>query len=109
MEEAQLYLQAVDYLNRTVPGSPSVVNNSIASALEGEFGDVHRSWRTSGNKLFISPLMAMYWAFDLDAVARRCLYLPELLESRSYADVERVVRDFRENYPSTRPPYSIPY
>jgi hypothetical protein len=51
----------------------------------------------------------MYWAFDLDAVARRCLYLPELLESRSYADVERVVRDFRENYPSTRPPYSIPY
>lgn len=109
MEEAQLYLRAVDYVNRALPGSPSVVNNSIASALEGEFGDVHRSWRTSGNKLFISPLMSMYWAFDLDAVARRCLYLPELLESRSFTDVENAIQNFRRTNPSTRPSYSIPY
>ncbi len=109
MEEAQLYLQAVDFLNRALPGSPSVVNNSIASALEGEFGDAHRTWRTSGSTLFISPLMSLYWAFDLDAVARRCLYLPQLLETRSYADVESVVQSFREDYPSLKPPYSIPY
>jgi hypothetical protein len=109
MEEAQLYQQAIDYVTQALPGSPSVVNNSIVSALEGEFGDVHRTWRTSGSRLFISALMSMYWSFDLDAVARRCLYLKPLLQTRSYQDVERVIREFRESYPPTRPSTPLPY
>ena len=109
MDEAKLYLQAVDFVNQALPGSPSVVNNSIASAVEGDFGDVHRTWRTRGNKLFISPLMSMYWAFHLDAVARRCLYLPELLKTRTYQDVERVLGEFRAEYPAVRPDTPIPY
>lgn len=109
MEEVQLYKQAVDFVNRALPGSPSVVNNSIVSAVEGEFGNVHRTWRTSGSRLFISALMSMYWTFDLDAVARRVLYLPEILKTRSYQDLENVIHDFRKQHPPTRASLPIPY
>lgn len=109
MEEARFFLDAVDYSVKAIPGSPSVVNNSIASAVEGHFGNHHRTWRTTGGKLFISPLMSMYWSFELDAVARRCLYLKELLKTRSYGDVEDVIARFRADFPPTRPWASIPY
>ncbi|MBI3929901.1 MAG: DUF1152 domain-containing protein [Armatimonadetes bacterium] len=109
MEEARLFLEAVDYAVEAMPGAPSVVSGSIASALEGYFGDHHRTWRTSGNRLFISPLMSMYWSFDLDAVARRCLYIKELCLTESYRDVDRVVQDFRKRYPPMRGWEHIPY
>lgn len=109
MPEAQAFLQAVDFANEAIVGSPSVVSNSVASALEGHFGDVHRTWRTRGNRLFISPLMSMYWCYQVDAVARRCLYLKELLQTESYGDVERVVKDFRQSYPPLSGWETIPY
>lgn len=109
MTEAQLFLQAVDYATAAMPGSPSVVSNSIASAVEGHFGDYHRTWRTKGSKLFISPLMSTYWSYDVDAVCRRCLYLKELLQTRSYTDVERVVQEFRKQYPPMKAWEAIPY
>ncbi len=109
MPEAQLFLQAVDFANLALPGSPSVVSNSIASALEGHFGDHHRTWRTKGSKLFISPLMSQYWSYEVDAVCRRCLYLKELLQTRSYTDVERVVSEFRKQYPPMKGWEPIPH
>lgn len=109
MEEAKLYLEAVDFSLQLLPGSPSVVNNSIASAIEGKFGDVHRTWRTSGNQLYISPLMSMYWNYDLDGVARRCLYLRPLGETASYSDLEEAIRSFRQEFPPTRRASEIPY
>ncbi len=109
MAESRLFLEAVDYATAAITGSPSVVSNSIASALEGHFGDHHRTWRTKGSRLFISPLMSMYWSYEVDAVARRCLYLKELLETRSYSDVDRVVHEFRKQYPPLRAWEAIPY
>ncbi|MEW6279046.1 MAG: DUF1152 domain-containing protein [Candidatus Eremiobacterota bacterium] len=109
MEEARLFLEAVDYTVKTMPASPSVVTGCIASALEGHFGNHHRTFRTTSNRLFISPLMSMYWSFDLDAVARRCLYLKELLETESYRDVERAIKDFRKSFPSMKSWENIPY
>lgn len=109
MEEARLYLEAVDHAVESLPGSPSVVSGSIASAIEGRFGNVHRTWRTEGNRLFINPLMSMYWSFELDRVARRCLYLRELLETETPTDVARVIREFREGWPTIKPWQSIPH
>lgn len=109
MEEARRFLEAVDFSLESIPGSPSVVNHSVASALEGRFGNFHRTWRTRGNRLFISALMSMYWSFELDAVARRCLYLRELTKTRSYLEVERVIDDFRRSYPPRRSWEPIPY
>lgn len=109
MEEAKLFVEAVDDCVKAMPGAPSVVANSIAHAIEGQFGNVHRTWRTEGNKLFISALMSMYWSFEVDAVAKRCLYLPELQQTVGYLDVERVIKEFRKQYPPTRPFTPIPY
>lgn len=109
MEEVRLFVEAVNYCNESMPGAPSVVANSVASAVEGHFGNHQRTWRTSGSKLFISPLMAMYWSFEVDAVARRCLYLKELQTTVGYKDVDRVIADFRRDYPPTRGWQDIPY
>ncbi len=36
----------------------------------------------------------MYWSFEVDAVARRCLYLEYLLDTNDQRDVQRAIRNF---------------
>ncbi|MBI3928513.1 MAG: DUF1152 domain-containing protein [Armatimonadetes bacterium] len=95
MEEARLYIHAVEHACLEMPTHQSIVNTSVASAVEGRFGDAHRIRRTSGNELYINPLMALYWGFELDAVARRLLYYDELVGTQHYAEVGAVIRQFR--------------
>ncbi|WP_327585013.1 hypothetical protein OHA25_56505 [Nonomuraea sp. NBC_00507] len=42
-----------------------------AAAVRGEFGDVRFTARTRGSELFINPLMAIYFAVDLDGLRPR--------------------------------------
>ena len=44
----------------------------------------------------------------LPAVARRLLYREGLLETRTFADLRRVIERFREWFPDIRPRQSIP-
>lgn len=74
---------------------PSIVNASIVSAIEGHFGDHHATDRTAGSKLFINPLMSLMWGFELDAVARRSLYLADLEGTQSIWDVQLLIEAFR--------------
>jgi len=75
MSEVRLYLDAVKAADLVTSRQPSIVNGSIASAIEGRFGDYHRNPRTQSSTLFINPLMSLLWMFDLTAVAKRNLYL----------------------------------
>lgn len=109
MPEVKLFVEAVNHNVEMMNHSPSVVSNSIASAVEGHYGNHQRTWRTSGSKLYISPLMSMYWSYEVDAVARRCLYLKELSKTVSYGDVERVIQEFRKAHPPTQGWQEIPY
>lgn len=59
------------------------MNLSVVSAIEGEFGDVPRTARTSNSGLFINPSMSLCWAVELGAIARRCLYLSEIVETET--------------------------
>jgi hypothetical protein len=108
MPEVRLYLDAVDDADRATPTRPSIVNGSIASAIVGAFGDVHRSERTRSSELFINPLMSLLWAFDLAAVARRNLYLKGLRETESIWDVQAILEAFRRGI-RTRPRKPIPH
>jgi hypothetical protein len=81
---------------------------SIASAIDGSFGDHHRSERTRSSTLFINPLMTLLWTFDLAAVARRSLYLHLLRETGSIWDVQRIIEGFRKGM-ERRPRASIPH
>lgn len=108
MPEVCLYLDAVADAEAATPRRPSIVNGSVASAIEGRFGDHHRSARTRGSSLFISPLMSLVWAFDLAGVARRNLYLDRLAATQSVWDVQLAIESFHASV-RTRPHVPIPY
>jgi hypothetical protein len=97
MPEVRLYLDAVSDADAATPRRPSIVNGSVASAVEGRFGDYHRGHRTLGSKLFISPLMTLLWAFDLPAVARRNLYLGRLGTTENIWEVQCAIDAFHRN------------
>jgi hypothetical protein len=84
------------------------VNSSIASAIEGRFGDYHRGPRTLDGTLFISALMTLLWMFDLGAVARRNLYLSRLAATRTVWDVHRAIAEFHSTV-RHRPIQNIPH
>jgi hypothetical protein len=95
-KEADAFLDLVDYANQRQPQHPSIVCNSIASALWGEFGNYHATNRTSGNELFINPLMTQYWTFQSSAVVRRMAYAGQLAGTERTEDVRRIIDLHRE-------------
>ncbi len=97
MDESTFYLDAVRFSEVRMPNHASIVNTSIASALEGAFGNVHRTERTKTSELFISPLMSMYWVFDLPTLVRRSLYLDRLMDTESIWDVQKEIELFRSS------------
>jgi hypothetical protein len=108
MPEVKVYMDAVRAAESSHKYRESIVNGSILSALEGHFGDYHRTERTQSSQLFISPLMTLLWMFDLLAVARRNLYLDRLETTRSTWDVLMAIEEFRSTIRSRRTT-SIPY
>ncbi len=108
MREVALYKDAVAYVCQRMPAAPSIVSLSVVTAIEGEYGDVHRTVRTSGSTLWINPLMSMYWAFDLKALARRCLYLETLRDTREMWEVAERIETFRNARKDIRPWKDIP-
>jgi len=77
--------------------STSIVNTSVISAIRGEFGDYHATARTSGSTLAINPLMALYWAFRLDGVVERNLYLDRIRETETFAELQLAIERFRHS------------
>lgn len=109
MGEFQLYQNACDFVRSKMPKHPSIVNTSIISAVRGWFGDRHATERTRGSaELFINPLMSLYWAFTIDAVARRHLFLDSIADTSSYTELSLAIERFQANLPRTRPWKEIP-
>jgi hypothetical protein len=106
---AQLYCDAVAHAQDATPRRPSIVNGQIAAALAGKHGDVHVSTRTGGSTLFVNPLMGMYFAFDLLAVARRNLYLDRIEDTAQMRQVSRAIDEFRHGLASSRQPRAFPH
>jgi hypothetical protein len=96
MPEVQRYLEATNYASERMPTHPSIVSNSILDAIGGRFGDVHRTERTRGTELFINPLMGLYWAFNVDGVAKRHLYLEQLMNTNNFSVLRRIVHEYNE-------------
>ncbi len=94
-QSVERFRQALEHVHARMPSGRSIVNGSILSALEGHFGDVHRTERTRSSQLFINPLMAMYWHFRLDAVAARSLYLHLLDHTETQFEVHALIEAFR--------------
>jgi hypothetical protein len=109
MPEGRAYLDAVRRAQAMTPGRPSIVNGSIAAAIEGQFGDVRFTNRTAGGELFINPLMSIYFCFELPALARRSLYLDQLEGTETIFEVSARIEAFRDGAGATRPRRAIPH
>lgn len=106
--EGDLYLRAVEAAQRAHPDRQSIVNGSIAAALEGKFGDVRFTERTSNSELFVNPLMGLYFTFDLMGLCQRNLYLRRLVDAPSPVHVSMLIEEFRNDL-KTRPARVIPH
>ena len=108
MAEFQLYNEACEFAYSRMSHRSSIVNTSISSAVKGWFGNEHASKRTEGSELFINPLMALYWAFRLEHVARRNLYRDRIAETCTYGELSLAIESFRATLPKTRSWKDIP-
>jgi hypothetical protein len=107
MPEVRRYMNAVSDADRATPQRPSIVNGSVVSAIEGHFGNYHRTMRTNNSELFINPLMSLLWFFDLKTVAKQNLYLDRLKGTKTMREVALAIQGFRETV-RCRPRTSIP-
>lgn len=108
MEEASLYRDAVDHSAQQT-ARRSIVNGSIADAVRGAYGDVHRyPERTRGSTLWINPLMSMYWTFDLEKVAEANHYLDSLDGTQGVWDVQVRIEAAHRSLPPRAGPTDIP-
>ncbi|MFI6863535.1 DUF1152 domain-containing protein [Streptomyces sp. NPDC050421] len=106
--EGALFVDAVAHAQEHTPDHPSIVNGSIAAAVRGEFGDVRFTSRTSDSELFINPLMSLYFAFELEGIARNCLYLDRIEHTHLMRQVSSAIEAFRDEV-RQRPPRRIPH
>lgn len=108
MPEVKKYRTATEAVFQKMPYQISIVSSSILSALAGHYGDYHATPRTKGSKLWINPLMPVYWCFQLDGVARRVLYLEAIKQTEHYWDLYDAIAAFRRDYAAIRPWEDIP-
>ncbi|MFC8829425.1 DUF1152 domain-containing protein [Streptomyces sp. NPDC057137] len=106
--EGALFVDAVAHAQECTPDRPSIVNGSIAAAVQGSFGNVQFTSRTRGSELFVNPLMSLCFVFELEGVARRCLYLDRIEDTYLIRQVSTAIELFREEV-STRAPRRIPH
>lgn len=95
--EAEAFLDLIDYANQRQPEHRSIVCNSIAAALRGEFGDVHGTDRTSDNELFINPLMTQYWTFEAQRVRDCMLFADALAQTDTLRQGLRAIETARQS------------
>lgn len=108
MEEAIAYAELVRFSTERTPNHPSIVNESIVAAVEGEYGNHHSTHRTSGSELWINPLMATYWSFELHAVAECIEYRHVLERTETFQQVVRFLEPVINRREGRRPWQTIP-
>jgi hypothetical protein len=95
MAEGASYLDLVSYLNQKMTLHESIVTNSIASALRGEFGDFHATRRTKGSTQFVSALMGLFWFFRLSGVSSNIRFAPSIEGTQTMDEVARAFQKYR--------------
>jgi hypothetical protein len=60
-------------------------------------------------ELFVNPLMAMYFTFDLDGLARHVHYLPGLERTRTPMEVGLAIEEYRDGLAEHRSRRAIPH
>lgn len=107
MPEVQKYISAVEYANQRMERQ-SIVSNSIVSAIEGKFGDFHRTLRTSGSELWINTLMSIYWCYEVQSIVHQLKYASYIAHSQTRGQLNQGLYDYRQQLTSVREMRTIP-
>ncbi len=109
MTSYKQFRDAVLYVFEQQPDYPSVICSSVISAVDGHYGDYHLTKRTHGSTLRISPLMSMYWFFELKGVAKHNQILSQLRLTYSVDDAWKKFDTARKNIDlRPTPDYPLP-
>jgi hypothetical protein len=104
--EAALYRDAVAHARANTPNRASLVNGQIAAALTGAVGDVPLDRPSRGTPLFVNPLMAIYFTFDLTGLAAHSLYLDRIRTTDDMLQVSHIIERYRDEItPRPRVPF----
>jgi hypothetical protein len=97
----ELYRSAVEYVVENQKGQRnSHVHKVVLASMRGDYG-------TDGPHVWISPLLAVAWFFDLGAVARSHVFLDALAATESIWDVTALIEAIRKDV-AVRPRSVIP-
>lgn len=107
MEAYQRYEAALLYVQDQPRQDTSVINSSVVSAVQGHYDDYHMTEKTSGGQLWISPLMPIYWYFDLPILAAHNLLLKHIRWTENFEELYQVISNKRQTM-SKRTHASIP-
>jgi hypothetical protein len=77
----------------------SIVCGSLLAALEGKFGDQPVGASSRNTPPWISPLILLYWWFDLSEVARQHLYLPRLIPTNTFPEAAERLGEYMRTRP----------
>lgn len=96
----QAYEEAVLFAQKRPYQDPSVINSSIISAVQGFHGNYHMTTKTKNSHLSISPLMAIYWFFEFDAVVQRNMFIDTLRDTDTFMQAfHKLIQRQRELVP----------
>ncbi|MEM1183086.1 MAG: DUF1152 domain-containing protein, partial [Acidobacteriota bacterium] len=109
MPEVVAYRDALSFVSDAPGQRPSIVNASVAAAIQGTFGAVDPTGRTRGETYWINPLMGQYWFFELEAVAGQSRYAESLEGTETFGDVKAALLAYRLSIREKRPRVSIPH
>ena len=99
-EIGRAFIEAGEYILAHQAGMhQSVVLASMLSALRGEFGDQVVTPYTQNTPPWISPLMTLYWFFDLEEVACQNLYLSRLQTTQTFPEAAERLGEFMKSRP----------
>jgi len=107
MPEVEKYIEAVEYVNQRMERQ-SIVSNSIVSAIEGQFGNYHRTMRTSGSELWINSLMSIYWCYQVASVVHNVKYYSHIVNSKTRGQLNEGLYDYRQQLTEIREMRRIP-
>ena len=108
MPEVLKYRDALRSAFKRMPSQSSIVNTSILDAIDGNYGNHHSTDKTAGGELWISPLMPVYWFFNLQQAAERVLYIDWIKGTETFQELGTAIENFRKQCRPVRPWKDIP-
>ncbi len=98
--EGSAFLDASQYILEHQQGmKQSIVLHSMLAALRGDFGECAVHPTAEATRVWVSPLMTLYWFFDLPEVARQNLYLPRLINTSTFSEAADQLHRFMKTRP----------